>query len=214
MRRRDAWLTATAAAAAAVALLALAGVVRGERAARSFDRAHSDFDPVGVREFRAFPLYWVGESHDGLGLTAITRRTPEPGADSADYVAFLYGSCRAPPGSGCALPLEIQVWPGCVRTLADYRLTPFSNDPLPHETLVVRRVPAAFFRESPASARLELYTGTVTVVLFGTQRDRLVAAAEAIRGVNVEAGPEEPLPPPVPGAIEGRLTCDRAATTA
>jgi hypothetical protein len=211
VRRRTAWLTATA-VAAALALLTLAGVVRGERPAGSFDRVHSDFDPVGVREFQGFPLYWAGDSHDGLRLTAITRRRPQLGRDSADYVSFLYGDCRPPPGSGCALPLEIQTWPACVRTLADYRLTPFSDDPLPHETLTVRRVPGAFFRESPTSARLELYTGVVTVVLFGTERERLLAAADAIRGVNVEAGAEESLPPPVPGALEGKLTCSAATT--
>src|SRR5215211_3767224 len=98
MRRRDVCVGLTA-LAAAVALLTLAGAVRGERAAASqFDRAHSDFDPVGVREFRSFPLYWVGESHDGLGLKAITRRRPQPGVDSADYVSFLYGNCRPRPG--------------------------------------------------------------------------------------------------------------------
>src|SRR5215210_3480840 len=201
MRRRDACLTLTA-LAAALALLTVADAVRGERAsAWQFDLAHSDFDPIGVRAFRSFPLYFVGESHDGLRLTAITHRTPQPGVDSTEYISFLYGSCRPPPGSGCALPLEIQVWPACVRTLASYRLTPFSDDPLSYEKLIVRGVPSAFFPESAASARLELYTGVVTVVLFGAERDRLVAAANAIRGVNVEAGPEEPLPPPVAGAI-------------
>jgi hypothetical protein len=204
VRRRNACLAATAVAA---------GAVRGERSDGSrFDRVHSDFDPVGVREFRAFPLFWVGESYAGLPLAAITRRRPEPGADTTDYVSFLYGSCRPPPGGGCAPPLEIQVWPACVRTLADYRLTPFSGEPLPHEMLVVRGVPSAFFHESTASSRLELYTGRVSVVLFGTGRDRLVAAAAAIRGVNVEARPEEPLPPPVPGALAGELSCGRAAT--
>jgi hypothetical protein len=202
---------------AAAAFLVLVGIAshRGASAGEDvpFDRAHSDLDLAGARAFRSFPLFWAGESHAGLRLAAITRRTPEPGADRAEYVSFLYGSCRPRPGSGCAPPLEIQVWPACVRTLADYRLTPFSTEPLPHENLLVRGVPAAYFQESAHLARLELYTGRVTVVLFGTTRNGLMATAADLRGLNVETEPRASLPRPDPRALAGDLECPSAGAT-
>lgn len=207
------WLTI----ASVAGVLALLGVAshRGESARDDvpFDGAHGDLDLAGARSFGRFPLYWAGESHAGLRLAAIVQRTPELGLDRSEYVSFLYGSCRPADEAGCPLPLEIQVWPACVRTLADYRLTPFSAEPLPHVRVAVRGVPAAFFQESPRFARLELYTGRVTIVLFGTTRDRLLAAAADIRGVNVEAAAGAALPPPAAGALEGELECGPAVTT-
>ncbi|MDQ3992906.1 MAG: hypothetical protein M3229_04530 [Actinomycetota bacterium] len=197
----------------AVVLLSLVplrlALAREPGRAATFDLLHSDLDPLGVRSFRAFPLYSLGDAHAGLPLTAITRRKDGGGAGyAADYVSFLYGSCVPAGGTGCPLPLEVQVWPACVRTLVHYRLTPFSDEPLPHEPLSVRGVPAALVRESPALTRLELYTGRVTVVVFGAQPPQLLAAAAALRGVNVSAVPGEPLPPPVAGALAGKLDCD------
>ena len=86
----------------------------------------------------------------------------------ANFVNFIYGRCDPGP-DGCAPPLETQIWPACDRHLSSYSLTP-SGDPLPHENLFVRGVPAAFFVEP----RLELYSGAVTIVLFGHDRAQLL----------------------------------------
>ena len=58
--------------------------------------------------------------------------------------------------------------------------------PYPREDLTVRGVPAAFFDQD---SRLELYTGSVTVVLFGTGRNRLLSAAAALHGATEDVTP-------------------------
>lgn len=159
-----------------------------------------------VQSFDGFPLYWLGESFEGLPLTATTRRNDPPDTAQrvhANYVSFIYGDCAAADESGCAPPLEVQVWPACERSLADYALTP-AGEPVPHLATVVRGVPAAYFENG---LRLELYTGTVTVVVFGLDPGRLARAAAALRAANALASTRPVLPPPAVGATTGTLGC-------
>jgi len=174
-----------------------------------FDTAHSDLSVEGAAVFPDFPLYAVGESFEGRALTGMTRRVDArvaPDPRRANFVGFRYGDCTPTgPDAGCPAPLEIQVWPACERNLSSYSLTPF-GDPLPHESLTVRGVPAAFFEEGQ---RLELYTGSVSVVLFGTGKEQLLRAAHELRGANASASvaADGDLPAPADGALEGRLPC-------
>ncbi len=159
----------------------------------------SDVDPG---RFGEFVLYSVGRSFEGLPLKAIVRRkdTPIPSEPvRANFVSFLYGECAAFSDVGCAPPLEVQIWPACERTIADYSLTP-AGDPLPHEKRVVRGVPAAVFEDG---LRLKLYTGRVTVVIFRLDEARISRAAAALRGENNPVAPEKPLPEPAAGAMAG-----------
>jgi hypothetical protein len=174
----------------------------------TFDAAHSDLTIDGAAAFPDFPLYSVGQSFEGLPLTGMTRRlearvAPDP--VRANFVGFRYGDCTPGPDAGCPAPLEIQVWPACERNLSSYSLTPL-GDPLPHESLSVRGVPAAFFEEGQ---RLEVYTGSVSVVLFGEDSASLLRAADVLQAVNRPdgPGPREALPAPATGALEGRLPC-------
>src|SRR5215216_1199803 len=163
-----------AALAAAYALETRAGDSPGAPAARG------DLDRSAVRSFTRFALYSLGNSYEGVPLTAITRRDDAAAAGErvrADYVGFVYGDCVARDENGCAPPLEVQVWPACVRSLADYTLTPVGA-PLPHEATMVRGVPAALFEDG---LRLELYTGNVTVVIFGLEQAQVLRAAAALR---------------------------------
>ncbi|MGH3031015.1 MAG: hypothetical protein ACRDNE_09680 [Gaiellaceae bacterium] len=82
-------------------------------------------------------------------------------------------------------------------------MTP-AGDPLPHDDTTVRGVPAAFFEEG---GRLEVYTGEVTIVLFGQDRGQLLRAAAALRAENGGVGPDAKLPAPAAGALEGKLEC-------
>ncbi len=196
-------------AALAALLVAAALVARAQVASTSgsptFDRAHSDFDSRSVSKFADFPAYSLGDSFERLPLTAITRRVdkPYPGEPGADYISFLYGTCTTSDETGCPAPLEVQVWPACKRSLADYRLDPAGN-PLPHVRSERRGVPAASFEDG---TRLELYTGRVTIVVFGLDAAQVSRAATALRGVNVAASAGAPLPRPVAGALEGKLAC-------
>jgi hypothetical protein len=161
---------------------------------------------ASVAGFDGFPLYAVGDVFEDLPLSAVVKRDdpPTPGERvRASYVAFIYGDCVAQGEAGCPPPIEIQVWPACERTIADYSLTP-AGDPLPHEATFVRGVPAAFFEDH---LRLELYTANVTIVVFGLDAAQVRRAASALRAVNALAGRGRMLPPPVAGALEGRLSC-------
>jgi hypothetical protein len=198
-------------------LLALAVVLAGGAVVALFaleTRAVATQPLVSVRaglgppaRFSArFPLYALGESFEGLPLTAITSREDAPAAGErvpANYVGFIYGDCVARSEQGCPPPLEVQIWPACVRSLADYSLTP-AGAPLPHESTMVRGVPAALFEEG---LRLELYTGDVTIVVFGLERAQIQRAAAALRAANALASSAPMLPPPVAGAIAGTLRC-------
>jgi hypothetical protein len=127
---------------------------------------------------------------------------PEPGANRPErrvvpeFVSLVYGGCN--PDPRCAPPLEIQVWRSCNRSLDDYELAP--GTPYPHKELLVRGTKAAVFDD-----RIELYAGTVTIVLFGEQGLTL-RAAQALRPLNSVAGREASglsdglLPPPARAA--------------
>jgi hypothetical protein len=172
-----------------------------------FDLEHSDLVPTQAQAFPDFPLYSVGDAFEGNSLVGITRRLDPPTSEyplslRANFVNFIYGRCSAGDDAGCMPPLEVQIWPACERNLSSYSMTPV-GDPPPHENLSLRGVPAALF-EDP---RLEVYTGNVTIVLFGHERQELLRTADALRGVNNDVGTGVELPAPAPGALEGKLQC-------
>ena len=155
----------------------------------------------GLRAFRLgsfdeFPLYDAGGRVDGLPLVAVRRRD-----DTADFVSFVYGDCSAGDDMGCAPPAEIQVWPACRRNLGLYDSS--LAGALEPEMVVVRGATAAFFDDG---TRLELQTGTSTVVVFAGSRERVLRIAAALQPVG-EAPSSDPLPAPAPGALDGRVRC-------
>lgn len=205
MRRRIALLSA-------IGIALLGGLSASADPGGSMQAASAPSAPAGgpapfdPRSFSSFALYWLGDRFEGLPLQATTRRD-EPLARGekvrADFVGFIYGDCFASDESGCPPPLEVQVWPACVRSLADYTLTP-AGEALPHERATVRGVPAAFFENG---LRLELYTGKATIVIFGLARAQIQRAAAALRGANALASSAPTLPPPARGALNGTLAC-------
>jgi hypothetical protein len=177
----------------------------------SFRPAASDFTPQTVRDFAGFPLYSLGTQFEDLPLTAIVRVDQKPtlkargGVGIPDnrpnHVTFIYGTC----GGGCVPPLQVQIWPACDRALQDYYWNvPGGGPSRPFELVRVRGVPAARF-----AGMLEIYSGRVTIVVFGDAA-LSARAAQSLRSANalaedVSAG--ESLPPPVPGAMKGKLEC-------
>jgi hypothetical protein len=158
----------------------------------------SNFSLEQAKSFQAFPVFYAGDSVDGVPLVAVLRRN-----DTADYVAFIYGTCEATGETGCAPPGEVQVWPACRRNPSLYagRRSPIS--PVGQPT-TIRGVPAAFFEDG---SRLEIQTGASTVVLFSSSPEFVLRLADALRGVNVSAEAGAVLPAPVPGALDGSLGC-------
>jgi hypothetical protein len=122
-------------------------------------------------------------------------------------IDIVYGDCDASEGR-CAPPLNIQIWPACERNLASYE---FDGEPYPNEPLTVRDTRAAFFG-SDGDARVEVYTGDVTVVVFGDEKEQLLRAAGTLRQANGAVRSTDVLPPPIPGALQGNLSCDKSVS--
>lgn len=160
---------------------------------------------TGPNEPANFQFYSLGLVFEGLVATDLARRCddPYPGEPvRANYVSYIYGD-----------DLEIQAWPACERTLADYELEP--GVPYPFQDLgSIRGVPATSFDEG---LRIELYSGTSTIVIFGARADQVIRAAAAVRPEPISQPPGTPfpltldspgnLPPPAPGATAGELAC-------
>jgi hypothetical protein len=155
--------------------------------------------PAEVEGFDAFTLFWLGESFEDLPLTAVLP--PGAGSSTPD-VSFIYGDCDSSRG-GCAPPLVVQVWPACERNRSSYAA---GGDPVPYEPLAVRGTSADLYDDEDGGGRLEIATGEVTVVIFA-ELGRLVPAADALRSVTGDLGPDDALEPPAPGAVEGDLAC-------
>jgi hypothetical protein len=205
---------AVAALVAGVVVAALAGTAGvGERAAAP----PGDLTVRDLRRLPGPPVFWLGPVSGGVPVEAVTLRThPAPRGTSVGVVTVHHGTgapcaasgtdARCPP----SLP-QVQTWPACVRNPSSYSLGP-GLGPLPRMRLTLRGVPAAVFEDG---ARVEVYTGRTTVVVFRDRSDRRRArdVVAALRGANPagrDIGPGESLPPPVAGALEGRLRCTAA----
>jgi hypothetical protein len=168
-----------------------------------------------------FEAFSAGGSPLGLPLTATLRRCDigtEEGEPGANYVSYIYGECeyRNPENGdgGCAPPLEVQTWPACRRSLANYT---YEGKPLPHEPLPdERRAEVAGFEEG---GRLEVYSGSSTVVVFANDpevaqkvlsllRPQAPDSPPATRASELETEIPQELVAPDPGATEGKLACD------
>jgi hypothetical protein len=166
-----------------------------------------------------FRLYSLGTRFAGLPLTAVLRTCgnpqPVPGDNPklpatyrSNSVTYIYGDCTPPAGEGgCAAPIQLQISPACERNVAQYERRP---------KLTRRRgVPSAALDRA-----LELYTADSTVVIFTGDRHLMRRAVSAVQRVRRGDAPAvvppilkvaKRLPPPVHGAIAGKLRCDRPA---
>ncbi len=147
-----------------------------------------------ARQFNEFPLYWLGESYDGLPLNRIIRHRFEPGPEmrpglrGENSVTFVYGDCTPVGDSGCPPPVQVIVEAYCTR---------------PPELLAeeVKDGPPIVLRGALAQPlgpdQVMVWTGDARVTVFDV-RDGGVALAtmEALKAVAAGgAGPGEPLPP-------------------
>jgi hypothetical protein len=155
-----------------------------------------NFELGEAKSFHGFPLYTVGDSFRGMALNAAVRVNAQriPGETvRADHVTFMYGSCDSVGGQGCLVPLQIQIWNACERNRESYAAGPGPAAITADESLNVRGVSAAFYEDF---SRLELYSGLGTIVLFADapNRDLLLEAAKQLRGYNLHAPVNVPLP--------------------
>jgi hypothetical protein len=159
----------------------------------------SEYDLQTIQSFEDFPLFFAGESLDGIPLTSIDS-LGSPG--NGPFVSFVYGDCHTVGEGGCPYPLEIQVWPSCERNLAKFRA---NDNPLANESeeLTIRGAPALAIA---GGVILNVYVGDVTVAIFGSP-DRTKLAAQALRSVDGAIWADETLPAASSAALEGTLPC-------
>lgn len=171
-----------------------------------------------------FDTYQLGPSFQGLELAAQPIRQcsdPQPVATESaggkvdpeslgrnHSVTWVYGDCAATSDMGCAPPLQVQTWPACERSPADYTFGEPEHERRlePTETFEVRGVPARFYGDE----RLELSAGVTTIVLFGSSKKLLLDAASSLstaKGAPDQVSADDPLPAPVKGAQDGTLAC-------
>jgi len=164
---------------------------------------NSKFSVAEAREFRDVPVFYAGQEVNGQELTATNYDPLGPSRKNQSSVLFSYGTCEIGPGldpGGCSLPVSISNEPACSRNLAMYG---GALSPKPHMTRV-RGTTAAFFE---GGSRLEIQTGTTTVVIFAFSKHEVLSVARNLRGLNVPISTGDRLPPPAPGAVEGTLRC-------
>jgi|GEM_PF-5449552 len=180
---RNALLVYAVAAAALVGFLALSGK-RSQADQPSASRADmplaETLSCTSVDEPVNFLTFGVGDAVEGHQLTHILRRCdkPYPGEPvAANYVSYIYGDCiPTSVGDGerktCAPPLEIQTWPSCQRSLAEY------GDQILDQVKKLPDLQGATRVE--IRDRIEIYTLDSTVVIFAKTPELLSTAAKEI----------------------------------
>lgn len=148
-----------------------------------------------IKEFRAYPVYWSGESVAGNSLEEVMG-APELNADKRETGwVLIYGRCKDPPDEyGCPPPLQIHNYSTCHRWAS--REAPLFD---------LRGAKAV--KPSPGGgAALEIFTGRTTVTVHAENQKVVEAAVQALRTVH-QKRPSSSLPPPAPGSLEGKLPC-------
>jgi hypothetical protein len=187
--RRVSCLLAGRLAAGSLVLLALG-------TACSTGRTEPDVE--GAKKFSAFPLYWAGDRFERWELVTV-----EGLHGPAEFVTFIYGTCKPHGGDApsCTPPLQIQVFPLCAH------LEVVARAPI-WKRRRIRGAPVGAFDSAPVlftrGAQVKVYRGE------GSDRGLPSRALRTLRSVNrvpPVVGPFDPIPPPVPGILDGTRRC-------
>jgi hypothetical protein len=152
---------------------------------------------ASLSSFTDYPLYAAGDEFEGRPLTEAARYHYDQGPHPDEQTYFIYAPCDVErSGQGCSDRVQIQVFPACVRNLSLYS----------GRSKLTRR------RGVPINlGPFEVYTGGVTIVIFANRNTayRVVDALKPVNQLAVDAGAGlgKNLPPPVPGALAGKLRC-------
>ena len=162
-----------------------------------------------LASYRRYTLYYPGRRIGGLPLTGVASRMQPPSPHETPVrrlpppisptFSFIYGSCEPPPGTdgGCGTPLSVNNFESCAVNPKTYGLSP---DAL---TERIRGVPVL---RDERGRSLTIFTGETTIKISGDS-DVAARVAATLRSTDGTIGPRGKLPPPVSGALEGRLRC-------
>lgn len=144
-----------------------------------------------VRQYRDYPIYWIGESFEGLPLTTLaTFDGPHwRSGERRREVTFDYGRCKIVGGAeGCAIPLTVSSYPFCE--------VPFDiSDLLASE----RTVREATVHSDQAGQHVLVWSGEVVVLIQAGKVDQADRAVDVVVRLNVPgtASAAESLGPPL-----------------
>lgn len=180
-----------------LAALALVGCDDGSGVTPGQDAETLERNLAEARAFSSYRPLWAGQAVGEHELDSIdgARGGPTP----REIWGFSYGDCvefEVEGATTCNHPISIQNESICRRWPKKmWKLT------------TIRGASAIYRGEIEA---LEVYTGGTTVVIFTTGPSRKLAfdAAEELRPVTAD-GPVPMLEPPVPGALQGALHCQK-----
>jgi hypothetical protein len=175
-----------------------------------------------AKAFHKYPVYWAGEEVLGMPLEDIEGHAGYEKHAPSGW-SFLYGSCElsGTDHPSCALPLQIQVDSTCRRWASELNrlkdVVPFRGA----KAVWHPGIPLEGGGEDEAGP-LEIFTGRVTVVIlvepYGLKHtyhlsDPEKVAFEAAGQLRtVRQTSPLPLPPPVPGSLNGKLACQKPPT--
>lgn len=180
---------------------------------------HEALPCTGPKEPINFEIFSAGPSVAGVPLTDFKRRcggTTPVDEPPANFTNYFYGDCEIAEGaSGCQLPLQIQTWPACQRAFGDYS---FEGKPIPYKELPSIGNARAVEIEFMFEPRIEVYTGSSTIVIFAENdalakkaleelRSQEIGKPPATRAEELDGESDESLAAPSDGAIEGELQC-------
>jgi hypothetical protein len=179
-----------------VAVVAALAVFNGAGCGRG---AGQNADVARAEQFASLPLYWVGPRFEKWDLTTIQGLNR-----SGEFVSFIYGTCRPRGGEqpSCAPPFEIQIFPLCIHldVVASapvwkrrrVRGAPVGRNPDGAPVLFTQRIQVKIYRGEGSDAGLPL---------------RVLHRLRSINRVPPVIDPEDTIPPPPPGLLEGTRPC-------
>lgn len=186
---------------------------------RDLVERHEALPCTGLEEPTNFEVFSAGPAVDGLKMTDVVRRcdaaAPVDEAP-ANRITYVYGDCEITEGAtGCAPPLEVQTWPACQRNKAEYS---FGGEPLPSRDLPSRGGAEVVEFDFELERRIEIYTGSSTIVVFADDPELTWLAVEQLipqeigkppgtSPASLEGEAPENLDAPSPKATEGTLRC-------
>lgn len=146
-------------------------------------------DLAEARAFNAYPISWAGERFEDWDLVYV---------DMTHFASFHYGDCRATSDSGCAPPLLIEI-----HGLCDELDETTRNPVWKHQ-----RVRGAPVGSSPDGGTVVFTRRTQVRVYPGQGGDenaalRLVDELRSLNRLGPRFGPNDPIPAPRPGVLEG-----------
>jgi hypothetical protein len=162
--------------------------------------ASIDADIAASKQFRTFPLYWVGGRFERWKLTTIDGLN-----GPAQFVTFVYGTCTPHDGDepSCTPPLQIQVSPLC------HQLAAVARAPI-WKRRRIRGAPVGTIDSAPvlftAGAQVKVYRGE------GSDPGAAIRALGGIRSIN-DVPPviheKSAIPAPPESVLAGRRPCPR-----